>query len=294
MAFSNSIVLAQKYAPLLDEVYKKASLTSVLENPAKVKFEGGNKVSVFKTDMSGLATYSRNSGYVDGDITASWETMTLSKDRGRRFLVDAMDDEETLGMALGTTASEFIRTKVVPEIDAYRFATFAGAVTPVKADITAATDVAALIDAAEAKMGDDEVPDEGRILYISETAYAGLKAHISRTLANESGVSKIVETYNGMPVVRVPQGRFNTKVTLTASGAGGFSPTAGGFKINFMIVQKDAVIPVVKHNPLGFIAPENNAEADGTYIKYRVYHDAFVLDNKTAGIYVHCANTANT
>jgi hypothetical protein len=93
--YANTIALAQRYLPLLDEVYKYSSRSAVLDNP-NVQFVGGNAVKVYKTSMDGLADYSRNGGYVNGAVNGVWETMTLSQDRGRSFQVDAMDNEETL------------------------------------------------------------------------------------------------------------------------------------------------------------------------------------------------------
>lgn len=111
----NSIALAQKYLPILDAVYKRESLTARLDVAnSNVQFIGGNTVKLFKTSMDGLGNYSRNNGFVNGDVTGTWETLALSKDRGRSFSVDNMDNEETMGMAFGTLAGEFIRTKVVP------------------------------------------------------------------------------------------------------------------------------------------------------------------------------------
>lgn len=300
MTVNNSIALASKYLPILDEVYKKESLTARLDATGnKVSFLGGNAVKLFKTNMDGLGDYTRNSGYTSGDVTATWETLTLSKDRGRAFMVDAMDNEETAGLAFGTLSGEFIRTQVVPELDAYRFAKYAASTTPVKANISSSTNVAALIDDAEAKMNEDEVPVEGRILYISETAYKQLKGNITRTLANEGNVSRMIETFDGMEVIRVPQARFNTAVTLKdgkSSGqeAGGFAPTAGGFKINFMIIHPSAIVQVAKHVKPRIFSPEQNIDADAWKFDYRIYHDCFVEENKTAGIYVHCASTANS
>jgi len=87
---TNSISLAQKYLPILDEVYKKNSLTALLDTGAnRVKFEGANKASVFKISMDGLGNYTRNSGFTTGGVTGAWETFTLDKDRGRSFIVDA-------------------------------------------------------------------------------------------------------------------------------------------------------------------------------------------------------------
>ena len=113
MSYANTIALAQRYLPKLDEVYKYGSKSAILDNP-NVEFIGGNTVKVFKTSMDGLGDYSRNGGYVNGAVNGSWETMTLSQDRGRSFQIDAMDNEETMDLAFGTLAGEFIRTKVAP------------------------------------------------------------------------------------------------------------------------------------------------------------------------------------
>lgn len=299
----NVIQLAQKFVPMLDEAYKAASKTAVLD-ATKVDIVNANTVKVFKTSMDGLGDYSRNGGFVDGDVNGSWETMTLTKDRGRSFQVDAMDDEETIGMAFGTLAGEFIRTKVVPEVDAYRFAKMAGTTGISKAtaaDITiGTTDVPGLVDEGERQMNEDEVPLEGRLLFISESAYAGLKAKVLRTTMNgEGGIDKDILTYDGMRVIRVPQSRFYTAITLAdgkTSGqtAGGFVGTSGAFPINFMIVHPSAVCQVLKHVKPRIFSPDTNQKADAWKFDYRVYHDTFVYDNKVKGIYLHNGSTALT
>lgn len=298
---ANSIALAQTYLPLLDEVYKANSKTSILD-ATKVDIVNGNTVKVFKTSMDGLGDYNRNTGFVTGDVVGTWETLTLSKDRGRAFVIDRMDNEETIGMAFGTLAGEFIRTKVVPEIDAYAFAKIAGTkgILTANADVTVGTtDVPALIDAAEKDMNEAEVPTEGRILFISETAYAGLRAKIVKTVMNDStGVNREIETYDGMQIVRVPQSRFYTNITLydgTTSGqtAGGYIGTkSSGYKINFMVVHPSAVCKVVKHALPRIFTPDVYQNADAWKFDYRVYHDCFVYDNKVNGIYLHRGATA--
>ena len=293
----NSIALAQKFLPILDEVYKREALTSRLDAAnSEIQWIGADTVKLFKAQIPGLGNYNRSTGYPHADYVSTWETLQLTKDRGVDLMIDRMDNEETLGMAFGTLAGEFMRTQVIPEIDAYRFAKYAAAVTPVKADITVgSTDVPELIATAEQVMGDNEVPREGRILFISEKAYNGLQSKITRYLANEGAVSRMVESYNGMEVVRVPQGRFNTAVTLYDGSANfGFVPTAGGYKINFMIVHPSAVKNAVKLALPKIFSPDENQSADAWKFQYREYHDAFVLANKVNGIYVHAANTANS
>ena len=125
---ANSITLFKKYIDLLDEVYQNASVTSALDGDMTLVQMGANtnEIVIPKISMDGLADYDRNGGYVHGDVTLTNETVKFNYDRGRKFTVDAMDNEETAGLAFGKLAAEFIRTKVVPEMDAFRFATYAG------------------------------------------------------------------------------------------------------------------------------------------------------------------------
>lgn len=294
---ANSIALAQKFLPILDEVYKREALTSRLDAAnSEIQWIGADTVKLFKTSVPGLGNYNRSTGYPHADLTSTWETLQLTKDRGVDLIVDRMDNEETLGMAFGTLVGEFMRTQVVPEIDAYRFAVYAAnAGTKVNADITVGTtDVPGLIATAEQVMGDAEVPREGRILFISETAYNGLQNKITRYLANEGAVSRMVESYNGMEVVRVPKGRFSTAITLYDGSANfGFVPTAStGYEINFMIVHPSAVKNAVKLALPKIFSPDENQSADAWKFQYREYHDAFVLANKVNGIYLHRKSTA--
>ena len=112
----NSITLAKKFIPLLDESYRLASVTSVLDGNAELVRQGANANELIIPIMSlqGLGDYDRNSGYVQGDVTLTNETVTCNFDRGRMFTVDSTDNLETAGVAFGYLAGEFIRTKVVP------------------------------------------------------------------------------------------------------------------------------------------------------------------------------------
>lgn len=306
MPYNNTFTYAQDFLPILDEVYKISSRTSILDTAnERVRFIGADTVNLYTTSMDGLGDYSRNAGFVTGSVTGAWEPYKLSQDRGRSFMVDVMDNDETMGMAFGTLTGEFIRTKVTPEIDAYRFAKYSGTsgisqATP--ADIViGTTDMPALIQEAETVMGDDEVPEEGRILFISETGYAALKDKITRMVLNgERGVETAVDYYDGMRVIKVPKGRFNTGITLNdgiSSGEtnGGYTvPASTSYPINFMIIHPWAVMQVVKHVVPRIFSPEVNQSADAWKFDYRIFHDCFVENNKVAGIYLHRGATANS
>jgi len=292
---ANSVALAAKFQPILDEIYKMASLTGRIDGLTKpVNFAGANVVKVFKTSLIGLGTYSRATGYPIGDVTGTWETLTLSIERGRELFLDREDDEETLGMAFGTLVGEYMRTLVIPEVDAIRFSKYASwsGITEVgtPATLTNSTLLPA-IDVATAAMNAAEVPPEGRLLYVSDSVQALFNTSVSRMYGNDSAISTQVQNYNGMPVIMVPQTRFYKGITLDAgatASAGGYTKTSStGRDINFLMVAPSAVLQVKKHDNLKLFDPDINQSKDGWKVQYRLYHDAFVYDNKVKGIYSH-------
>lgn len=298
---ANTIGLAKKYVPLLDEIYQKGAITSIFEADASLVREGltADTIYIAKTALQGLGDYDRATGYTQGDITFTWEAHQFTQDRGRKFYVDAMDDLESVGLAFGTLVNEFMRTKVAPELDAYRFATLAGkAGTTAEADLTAAT-VDAAIEAAIVEMDNAEVPAEGRILFVSPQVASLIRQSNNYvrnvSVAGAEGIDNRFDMYNGMRVVVVPQTRFYTAITLydgTTAGqeAGGYIKTATtGKNINFMIVHPTATFSITKTATPKIITPEQNPDADAYIFGYRLYHDIFVPDNKTKGIYVHNA-----
>lgn len=297
---ANSITLAQQFVPLLDEKYQMESLTSDLDGAADLARQGANanELIIPIMTMQGLGDYSRNSGYVDGDVTLTNETVTCNFDRGRRFTVDTMDNVETAGIAFGQLAGEFIRTKVVPELDAFRFSQYASAdgISTTTGDTLSTGDaVIKALRAATTKMDEDEVPMENRYLYITPTLH-GLIQDMDTTKSREvlSRFAKVVD---------VPQTRFYTAITqkngkVTVTGETGKETTddqsAGGYvkadsakEINFMVIQKSAVIQFQKHVAPKIISPEQNQDADAYKFGYRNVGIAKTYKNKAAGIYLH-------
>lgn len=297
---ANTINLVTKFLEIVDAVYKKESLTARLDAMTRsVDFAGANAVKVMKLSTVGLGTYSRTAGYPAGDITAEWETMTLATERGRAFSLDRMDNDETLGLVLGNLIREWMRVHVAPELDAYRFAKYFTATDGANrvssaAALSTAANVLTAFDVGMAALDDDEVPAEGRILYISTGCYNLLKGALTRSWASEGSVDRSLETLDRVTVVPVPQARFYTAVTLNAgatSSAGGFAKTGGAHDINFLIVHPTAVLQPVKLNNVKYFSPDVNQISDGHLWQYRLYHDAFVYDNKVNGIYAHDKNS---
>ena len=275
---------------LLDEVYKAASKTSVLDGAAELARAGANadELIIPKIDMDGLADYDRSSGYTAGDVTFTNETVKCNFDRGRMFTVDNVDNMDTAGMAFGRLSGEFIRTKVVPELDAFRMATYAGTtgISSESADLTTGEAVIRAISNAYDSMTNAEVPEEGRYLFITPTL-RGLIRDLDTTKSKE-----IVGKFTG--VVEMPQSRFYTAIAqldgkTTGETAGGYKKADDGKNINFMIIEKSAVIQFPKHVAPKVVTPEQNQDADAYKFGYRNVGIADTYENKVAGIYCHYA-----
>lgn len=280
---ANTIALRKQYSTLLDEVYKLASLTAVLDGPNDLVKEGANanEILIPKISMQGLADYNKQTGYVAGDVTLEYETKKCTYDRGRMFTVDAMDNIESAGIAFGRLSGEFLRTKVVPELDAWRLASYAqiSGVTTVSAALADGKAALAALRAARGKIENAEANLATCYLFINPTVL-GMVEDLDTTASK-----KAIEGFAG--IIKVPQGRFYNKVTLAASGAGGYAKASGGLNMNFLIVDKQAAIQYQKHTVSKIITPEANQDADAWKFGYRTVGIAECKDNKTDGIYVH-------
>lgn len=291
---ANSIALASQFVPILDEIYKLASLTSKLDgNPDLVRAgANANELVIPKLTMQGLADYSRNSGYVSGDVTLTNETVVCNFDRGRMFQVDNMDNQESANIAFGRLAGEFIRTKVVPELDAFRFAKYAGTSgisSATAAVLSAGADVIAALRAAVTKMDEDEVPYDNRHLFITPTLHG---------MIQDLDTSKSREVLSRFAsITDVPQTRFYTAIdqydgTSSGEAEGGYIKDASsGKNINFMVLHKDALIQFSKHVAPKMISAEQNQTADAYKFGYRHVAIADVYENKVSGVYLHASTT---
>lgn len=284
----NNIVLAKGYTDLLDEVYRSASVTADLtSNPTLIR-QGANVNELVypQIDVTGLGDYDRNSGYTKGTVSLVWKTATFNYDRGTKIAVDEMDNQETFDLAFGAVGATLQRERVAPEADAFVFATLAGIAGISKLDPATLATAAEFLDALlEAKntMDEDEVPEEGRILYATPTLFNGIMA---------LDTTKSREVINSFTVKRkVPQARFYTAIDLldgktTGEELGHYQKAATAKDINFMIVHKPALLKWDKHTAGDIIPPSINAESDAYISKYRKYGIVDVYKNKVAGIYL--------
>ena len=283
----NTLALAKQYMDTLDEVYKLESLTADLDGDTSGIRDGANaeEFIVPKMTLQGLAAYAGS--FVSGDIGLAWETVKANFSRGRGFNIDAVDNDDTGINIIAKVLAAFEREKVVPEVDAFRLATYATAAgtkaTP--ATISTGADAITALRAASTAMEEAEILEGTAILYITPTI-KGLIEDLDTT-KSRAILSKFKK------IVAVPQNRFYTAITqydgtTTDQESGGYIKNAStGKDINFLVVDPKAVLQIQKHKVAKLFSPAENQSADAWKLNYRLVNLSDVYDNKTKGIYLH-------
>lgn len=293
---ANSIAYTKNYTALLDEVYKRAAVSTCLNSPRRMARAGRNakEIMIPKIEVTGLGDYTRNVGYKTGSITYEFETKTFNYDRGIKLLADVMDVEEAGVLDCFVAAgSELQRTQVAPEADAFTFSEIAGhdGITPVEEDFAAAEaeDVLASLRARTNAMDEAEVTTGSRILFITPTLKGVLDDF---SLANPVRSNRVLERFSR--IVEVPQTRFYSAITLNSGDADqfGYAKAADAADINYMVVERSAVIKFDKHVASRVFSPDELENLDSYMMKYRKYGIVELLDNKLAGVHVSCAPVA--
>lgn len=303
---ANSIASITQYLTgIIEQTYRKASLTQFLDTQGVIKdaFSNAKIVNIPKIELEGLADYNRASGYTSGDATLSFVPYELKKDRGRKFNIDSVDNMDAAGLAVAQLASTFERDYVVPELDAYRFAQYATGAdsSMVKALALTKSNILSTLDDAQAALSDAEVPEENRILFVTPAVYALLKQAIDGSRIHTGTlVNRNVTMIDDLPVIQVPSGRFYDAITLKSAGgfeprqasASGVTPTVtAAVGLNFILMDRNAPLQIVKHNPARLFSPNDNQDADAWAYTYRMFHDATIKTNKAKGVYV-CKKTS--
>lgn len=285
----NAIAYAQKFVPVIDRIYKNGSYTAGLDSKTDIDFTGVNEVKILKITTTGLGDYSRTNGYPKGDVTVTWETITLEEERGKEISIDRMDNEETLGTAFGEVTSQFMTQFVNPELDAYRFAKYASTSgIGNKTGTLTEANIIEEIDNAISVLDGAEVPQENRILFVNTNLKPVLQKAITRGWGSEKAISTALEEYNGIKIVYVVPTRFYDKITLNSGAeAFGYAKASDGVDINFMLVHAPDVMQAVKFAMPKVFTPDENQDKDMWKFQIRIYHDAYVYENKAVGVFCH-------
>lgn len=281
---ANTINLAKKYLPLLNEKYQMEAKTSILDGDSTILKEANNvgEINIAKLEMDGLGDFSRSTGYTTGNTSLTWETVKFDKERSQTLKIDRLDNQESMNLVFGNLAGEFLRTKVAPEIDAARIAKIAGTDGIFKTiqDVKTGYDAVEALTRDSIKMDEAEVPAESRILFTTST-------FMSPIYNLDSYKSKaILERFSN--IIILPQSRMYTGINLNdGTTAYGYTKADGASEINFLIVEKSAVVTGLQQY-LKYFSPEMDQDGDSYIFKYRNYNlFGYVFDNKKAGVAVN-------
>lgn len=292
----NTLEYSKIFQTELDQQMIDESTTGWMEeNAGQVKYTGGNEVKIPTITTQGMGDYDRDKGYVQGAVTLTYQTFQMTQDRGRKFILDAMDVDETNFVAdAGAVLGEFQRSNVIPEIDSYRYSKiFALAkakskategYTPVKQTILEKllADVAAIRDiftAAEL------------VITMSPLTAAILNAALegSRRLNiidfKQGNISTRVKSIDDMPILEVPSSRLKTIYKkndgkTVGQEAGGLVPDTSAKDINWIICPKKSPQAVSKQDKVRIFTPEENQAANAWQIDYRRYHDLWIPEQR--------------
>ena len=293
---ANSIAAIKNYTTILDRVYQREATSSCLSSPARMARTGRNakEIMIPRISVTGLGDYTRNVGYKTGSIDFAYETKAFNYDRGIKLLADVMDVEEAGVLDCFVQAgAELERTQVAPEADAFTYATIASheGVSVTDADLSKAkaTDVLAALRSVTNAMDEAQVTPGSRYLFITPTLKGVLDDY---SLANPNMSNRVLTRF--CRVVEVPQARFYTKISLNSGDSEkfGYAKAADGRAINFMVVEKSAVIKFDKHVASRVFSPDELEALDSFMMKYRKYGIVELMDNKLAGVAVSAAPAA--
>lgn len=289
---SNNIAFARNYTSVIDEVYQRASVTGCLNSGRRMVRAGHNakEILIPKISVTGLGNYTRNVGYKTGAITYEFETKTFNYDRSIRLFVDVMDAEEAgVNDCFVEADAELQRTQVAPEADAFTFAQIAGhtgvTVWPEDLSEATATDILQALREVTSAMDEKHVTLGSRHLFITPTLKGVLGDY---SYANPTMSNRVLERF--ARVIEVPQVRFYTKIDLKSGDTEfGYAKAAAGKAINFMVVEKSAVIKFDKHVASRVFSPDELESLDSYMMKYRKYGIVELFDNKLDDVYVSAA-----
>lgn len=278
----------KKDGGLFDQKINQGLLTSILGVPEVNLVNGGKSFTLTTISTSGLQAHSRSKGFNSGTYSNDKEVYTMGQDRDVEFYVDTQDvDETNQDLAVSNISKVFIEEQVQPEIDAYRFSKMATDAGQVKEETLTVNNVYTQLKAAllpVRKYGAQNI-----IGFVSSEVMDFLERskEFTRSITNQNvgttALESRVTSIDGVQLVEVwDDTRFKTEYDFSD----GYKPKDTAKDINFILVAKQAVIPVVKENAIYLFAPGQHTEGDGYLYQNRLYHDLFIKKQKEDGVSV--------
>ncbi len=298
----NTLEFCEKLTGELDKLFVQGPVTGFLtDNVLRSKFVGAKTVLLPEMELSGLGDYDRDTGFIKGTVTVSNRPYTLTMDRARSFQLDREDEDETgiAGLA-GQVLGEFVRTKVVPEVDAYCLSKLAGLAVSGGHTVTGTpeTEAIKMFNEACAAVQNEVGFDEELVCFVNPTMWTAIQT--SPELSRQITVSQFkkgdahiqVKSINGIAILPVADNRMKSAYDFydgATSGeeAGGFAPTDTAKSIGLLVMPKRAASLVKKTERVRTFTPGQNQAADAYKFDYRTYYDLIVKNSAADSVYAY-------
>ena len=264
------------------------------------KFVGAKNVLIPDLEMQGLSAYDRDNGFNQGSVTVDQKTYTLTQDRARTFSIDREDMDETgIANLAGQIMGEFVRTKVVPEVDAYTLSKICsvalenGNTVSLEDDETIEENCVKLINKTINSINEITGYEEEVVVFVNPTVYAALMntPELSRQLMisdfSKGEVCTKVQKLNNAAIIPVPAARMKTIYEFLDGGEGGFTAGDDAQEIGILALPKKAASLVKKTEKIRIFNPDQNTAMDAYKFDYRLYYDAFVKNSVKNTIFTY-------
>lgn len=290
----NSINSAEIYSNELDRVFEAKSATAFFaDNALRTRFVGAKTVIIPDVEFEGLADYDRQGGFKNGAVSVSGTSYTMSMDRARSLQIDREDmDEAGVASLAGKILGEYVRTKVIPECDAYVLSKLGNLAKSkgnlVEGDMKAPyAAFVSLVNEVQSVAG----YDEELVCFMDSASYAALLSsdEITRMITvsdfKQGDINLQVKSINGVAIIPVVGERMKTAYTFRTGEAGGFKPADTASAIHMLVLPKSAAHLVKKTEKMRIFTPEQNTAADAYKFDYRIYYDVFVKASATDSVW---------
>jgi len=291
---ANNINYATVFSDYLVQKYSRELLTSGLTTE-NANFIGGNTVKLPFLSLRGYKNHSRDGGFNRQSVDNRNLTKVLTHDRNVEFFVDSMDVDETNQILAATNLTNVFETEhAIPETDAYRiskiFQDFVGLGAEVDRQELTRENILDVYDEYMQRMDEDEVPQAGRLLYVTPAVNKLLSqsAELSRIMnvvEGDGSLKRAVRMLDEVEIVVVPSARMRSAYNFED----GFLPAGNARQINMMLVAPTSVVAVNKHSYIKLWPPGTHTQGDGYLYQNRQYGDLFVIDTRIGGIAINAS-----
>lgn len=295
----NNEAFATKFTGELDKIItEKSSVGFMADNNLRAKFVGAKTVKIPNISLQGLGDYDRENGFIKGTINVHNTAYEMQMDRARTFTIDREDMDETgIASLAGAVMSEFVKTKVVPETDAYvisKLASFAGIQGQVLYDIDTSKPLKSfyeLLDNVQSEIGLDEeiVCLVDRYYWNALRKSEELSKVVEVSTFKQGEIDFEVSRIDNVSIIPVSNSKMMSSFDFLPSGAGGFKASEGSQGVYMLMLPKNSCSLVKKSEKIRIFTPEENINADAYKFDYRIYYDVFVKNSYANSIWAALA-----